>query len=432
MLSAQGAQKAHEDAQLRRRLLFHRILAPDYLMRKTRALVDSSRVASGEVSIATVVDVGRVLFEHEFSETEGMSPEFNRVGGPDSNTCRSCHWRGGPGGAGGVSDNSFVLGTSKDILSADARNPMALDGLGLIQILAQEMTADLHQIRDELTLEASEAGESKSAELISKGVNFGRLVVDQNGVAETTHIEGIDPDLIVKPFRWKGTTYRLRDFVNDSFEEHMDIKEDELSDGQRTALVMFLATQNIPIMAVPKSVQDIEQSFDGLPPKIASIYSDEWSRGKETFERVGCSSCHLPRMILKSALFTTFSSEADLHIEVDLAEQLDLKFDAELGGYPIWLFSDLKRHDLGENNRAQHFDSGVPPEVFLTRRLWGLASTSPYMHDGRAPWLDHAILAHGGEAEQIRDAYLALSSSEQGDLRVFLAALRRRPRPIVR
>ena len=72
--------------------------------------------------------------------------------------------------------------------------------------------------------------------------------------------------------------------------------------------------------------------------------------------------------------------------------------------------------------------AGIPASVFLTRSLWGIAETAPYLHDGRAITLDEAILAHGGEAKQSRDAFAALSGNEKADIRVFLLSLSRYPR----
>jgi CxxC motif-containing protein (DUF1111 family) len=63
--------------------------------------------------------------------------------------------------------------------------------------------------------------------------------------------------------------------------------------------------------------------------------------------------------------------------------------------------------------------------MFLTRPLWGLAETAPYLHDGRAPTVHDAILLHGGEAAAARDAYLALDAKGRASVRVFLASLSR-------
>ena len=73
-------------------------------------------------------------------------------------------------------------------------------------------------------------------------------------------------------------------------------------------------------------------------------------------------------------------------------------------------------------------DRGVPGNLFLTRPLWGVARSRPYLHDGRAPTLEDAILQHGGEAQAARDAYAALGDPERGSVRVFLTSLSRAKR----
>ena len=62
--------------------------------------------------------------------------------------------------------------------------------------------------------------------------------------------------------------------------------------------------------------------------------------------------------------------------------------------------------------------------MFLTRPLWGVASTGPYGHDGRSNTLDDVILLrHGGEAKASRDAYAALPSRDSDALLKFLNTL---------
>ena len=63
---------------------------------------------------------------------------------------------------------------------------------------------------------------------------------------------------------------------------------------------------------------------------------------------------------------------------------------------------------------------GTGASVFLTRTLWGVGSTAPYLHDGRSSTLTEAILEHGGEAATSRDAFTAAASKEQADLIAFL------------
>ena len=93
------------------------------------------------------------------------------------------------------------------------------------------------------------------------------------------------------------------------------------------------------------------------------------------------------------------------------------------------LFSDLKRHEMGPALADPHDnEDGVPRSVWITRPLWGLAESAPYLHDGRAATIPEAIRAHGGEASRATEAFAALSREEQADVPVFLLSLTREPK----
>lgn len=51
--------------------------------------------------------------------------------------------------------------------------------------------------------------------------------------------------------------------------------------------------------------------------------------------------------------------------------------------------------------------------MFLTEAPWGVGSTAPYLHDGRATTLTEAILEHGGAAAASRSAFLRLAPVAQ-------------------
>ena len=61
---------------------------------------------------------------------------------------------------------------------------------------------------------------------------------------------------------------------------------------------------------------------------------------------------------------------------------------------------------------------------FTSARLWGVADTAPYLHDGRAVTLTDAVLMHGGEAQVARDNFIALSDTDEDDVIDFLRTLR--------
>ncbi len=92
------------------------------------------------------------------------------------------------------------------------------------------------------------------------------------------------------------------------------------------------------------------------------------------------------------------------------------------GGLIVPLFADLKRHDMGPD-LAESF-GGELASQFTTARLWGVADTAPYLHDGRALMLTDAISLHGGEAQAARNAFVALRPHGKRALLAFLRALR--------
>ncbi len=102
------------------------------------------------------------------------------------------------------------------------------------------------------------------------------------------------------------------------------------------------------------------------------------------------------------------------------------------GKIDVPLYSDLKRHKMGDN-LAEPFpqktdgNQDIPGDEFLTRPLWGVADTGPWMHDGRALTLTEAILMHkgiGSEANSSIAKFESLSANEKLALRTFLSCLR--------
>jgi len=109
-----------------------------------------------------------------------------------------------------------------------------------------------------------------------------------------------------------------------------------------------------------------------------------------------------------------------------------MKFDRNAaGGVTVPLFADLKRHDMGDA-LAESF-SGANDDrnrQFTTARLWGVADTAPYLHDGRATTLTEAILLHGGEAQPVRDRFAALHDEDRLEMLEFLRSLRTPASPV--
>ncbi|UQA57990.1 di-heme oxidoredictase family protein [Polyangium aurulentum] len=449
-LEEQALSALARDA-IRREMRFLDAADPGALARSIR--VEEGEIEAGLFSPAEAFEIGAQIFHATFTPEMGYGAKdlphlarfhTGRRGGPDAMRCDSCHWRGGPAGAGDGADNAYLAGDGDAESKALARNPPSLVGAGLVELLGREMTAELDAQRQALLAEARAAGKPVRRAISAKGVPFGELLARPDGVADATDVAGIDADLVVKPFGRKGHFASIRDVVEDELLVHHGMQSthlvararperigpfggtdpdgdgviDEITEGQVTALSLFVAMQEVPV-AHPPTEQDHMVLF---------------GEGAARFESLGCASCHTPSLPLADSRYALASRRGGPAVSVDLATDAAaprITPPAEGGPLRLYLYSDLKRHDMGEVLAEGMADRGVRPEHFVTPPLWGLARSRPYMHDGRAPTIEDAILLHGGEAQPARDAYAALTDPERAPLRIFLMSLTRARRLVV-
>ena len=468
--SLDAARDAERLAARRHELRMRDAAEPGSVVRAMQAELDAKRVAAGQVCLEELADRGRILFEHEYDYADGLgggdaarssTGPFRRVhgdafGGPETISCPSCHWVGGPNGAGAETDGAFLEGDGVRTASGDERNPPALVGLGVVQALAREMTVALQQQRADVVREAARAGRVREVRLTAKGVDFGVLRAAADGTLDASGLRGVDADLVVKPFGWKGTLATFTDFAAEALQVHMGIQSDvllasaskdvvgsggdptdpdgdgvrgELGRGPFAAMTAHLALLEMPIVEPLIQDRQLPPPAHLLLPPTTTSFAEDFQRGRRQFHELGCAGCHVPMMVLDSPILTV-----DGLPPIDLARNMrqpGLRYDPQLGGYPVWLFSDLKRHDMGPANAARHVQRGVALQDYMTPRLWGVADSAPYLHDGRAPSFDYAIAGHDGEGAAARAAFEALPLADRGPLRVYLMSLRREPRVFV-
>ncbi|MEM9193764.1 MAG: di-heme oxidoredictase family protein [Myxococcota bacterium] len=394
-------------------------------------------------------EVGAELFDLTWTRELGFGgrdrPDLTRFhdglrGGPDATRCAACHWRGGPAGAGDAADNAYLDGDGDHQASTLARNPRPLHGLGLVATLAQEMSAELVARRQALAEAARRSGEPARGALHARSVAFGFLTVMPDGSVDASEVRGVDSDLVVRPFGWKGHRASLRDVVEDALVVHHGIEAptlvregdiarvgpyggddpdgdgvvEEVTDAQVVALVLYVAMQEVPVEEAPADARALEA----------------YRVGEARFSNVGCAECHRPTMRLEQPRFSV--EHVGGTVEVDLAREGAEPRAVCDSGCSLALFSDLRRHDMGPGLADSRPERGVPASHFLTPPLWGIARSRPYLHDGRASTLHDAIRLHGGDAADSRDAYLALPHHEQGAIRAYLTSLTRARRLVVR
>ncbi len=440
-------------------------------------------IERGKYTVSELEQLGRELFTASFNTLDGagrptltgdgefrdrrVAPDnFNRISGPDANSCAGCHAVPRIGGGGDNVANVFALADRFDFVDfedqlhldhrseveelqdpgpqypepltlenvGNERNTVGMFGSGFVELLAREMTRDLQAIEREAIAEARETGKIVRKPLMTKGVDFGVIAAHPRGFTYTTEVEGVDGDLIVRPFIAKGVVTSLREFTNTALIQHhgvvsyelagphVDLDGDgvihELTPGDVTALVAFQAKLPPPVERLPSS------------QALASVVE----RGREQFGAIGCTSCHVPALPLESLVFTEpneFNLGRDLRpgsvervLEIDLSELAGGFERDEEGRYLIPVYSDLRRHEMGDTlDDEEVIQAGVPTDQWMTRRLWGFVSEPPFLHNGRALLISEAIIAHGGEAEPSKIRFLTLSQDDQDAIVEFLQTL---------
>ncbi|MFO0758199.1 MAG: di-heme oxidoredictase family protein [Byssovorax sp.] len=426
----------------RREMRFLDAAEPRMLFEATR--VSEEAIEARRHSMAELYELGGQLFNVTFTPDVGYGSRDlpplarfhkGRRGGPDASRCVSCHWRGGPAGGGDAADDAYLDGDGDRQSSALARNPPALSGAGVIEILAGEISTELDRQKKAFS---SSGKPGDKVELSAKGISFGTLGKRADGSLDFGEVRGVDDDLVIKPFGWKGNMRTIRDAVEDALLIHHGMESDylvahapkerigpyggqdpdgdgvrsEITEGQVTVLSLYVGMQEIPQIVPPEDGDHLMMMAEG----------------RNLFSSLGCAGCHVPALPLASTVFSLPGRQGGAGVSVDLARdgaEPRLVPDAQRGGFQAFVFSDLKRHDMGPKLAESRADRGVEGRLFFTRPLWGLSRSRPYLHDGRAATLEDAILLHGGEAQAARDAYAALKDSERAPVRVYLTTLTR-------
>jgi len=391
-----------------------------------------------------------------------------RVNGLDAQSCNECHTivsnrtrppTLGLGGVGGLVQQAMIMPTMIDVAdSSDDRtafaaghdpdlplefdgtadyngrfaNPPFLFGGGGVELLAKEMTADLRAALD--VAASSSAG--TVVDLETHGVAFGQLVSLGGGDVDFSGVEGVSHDLVVRPFGRKGESFSMRDFDRGAMQFHFGIQPVEVVgdgvDGDRDGVLNEATVGELTVLhffdvANPRPVKDVPRS---------KAEKDDDSVGAALFDNLGCAGCHRPSLTTREREVPLAFPEIAHDPSANVYARVDLTgagFDTVRGaGVEVPLFSDLKRHDMGPR-LAETLEPGsalaIPNSHFVTARLWGIADTAPYLHDGRATTLYQAIWYHDGEALDARDGFLALDADVQKVLLRFLGRLRTPSQP---
>jgi hypothetical protein len=441
--------------------------------------------------------------------TEWFSHKPARVTGPNAQGCFECHEQPFEDGSGTAAQNvhrdPFRTGVVGQFVE---RNTPHVFAPGAIQRLAEEMTDGLSADQTRLVNDTCSLGGTRTVNLSTKGVSFGTLSATRTQASpcrvtfNTDGVRGVDfqpsvdnpaaaPELIVRPFQWKGSVPFLRDFnrgaghnelgmqaveiVGRDVDGDFDGITNEFTIGDMTALTVYMAAQPRPTTLIELN------SLGLLAPALSSTQINTITAGRQLFESIGCASCHIPSLTINTPIFSEPSQNpayrdgamfpSGLSTEAEgVTAQKAIKFSLtrdqpdniirhadgsirfrlgslrrdSFGNGIVELFGDLKRHAMGPrlaepvNEIAGDDVTPIPlnprnrhtPDTFLTENLWGVGSTAPYMHDGRATTLAEAILEHAlpsgdtvSEARGARANYVSLNTAQKQAVIAFLENL---------
>ncbi len=406
-----------------------------------------------------------------------------RATGPNAASCTTCHNTPVEDGAG----ETFANNVRDPMRTNDPgrfiqRNPPHIFGSGAVQRLAEQFNVELLADVERARRDAARQGAPVARRLEHQGVDFGSVTVGPQG-SISIDAQGVDPDLIVKPFDWKGVLPTVRSFIRDAAHQELGMSPVETAgddvDGDFDGVVNEFLIEDVTALTIyqaaqPRPTTELELNALRLRlrvlgnagtrlagelglPRLGIVESISILRGSRSFAQIGCTSCHRPALLLADPVFSEPSQNPSYRevtfpagqsavsrgvdpvrpIRFDLTRDLPDNvirigsrvverlgsFESARGQAIVELFGDLKRHDLGAG-LAENIDAaGTGASVFLTENLWGVGSTPPYLHDGRATSLSEAIREHGGEARASRDRFLRLTAREQRNLIRFLKNL---------
>lgn len=409
---------------------------------------------------------GRALFQRKFTEAQGVGPRLNDgIGDPQAHpgvvagladSCAACHGR--PFGSAGFGGNVFTR--------PDSRDAPHLFGLGIKEMLADEITQDLREVRIVTLRRAALLGHDVTLPLVAKGISYGSITAHADGSLDTSAVQGVDADLRVRPFFAQGKTISIREFLVGAFKAEMGLEaaDPDLLAASAGADVITPSGMRLsgsrdaidaPPVASPLTDGDADGVVDEIPVSLVDhmefyllnyfkpghgAQTLEAQLGQATFGAIGCTQCHIADLAIRSdrrvADVETVFDPVNGNLFSRLFATASPRFTAtdDGSGYPTLkrpslapfvvrgIFADFKRHDLGIAFHERNFDGSVTSQ-FMTTPLWGVGATAPYGHDGRSLTLEDVILRHGGEAQSARDAFEQLAPADKTSVLAFLGTL---------
>jgi CxxC motif-containing protein (DUF1111 family) len=177
---------------------------------------------------------------------------------------------------------------------------------------------------------------------------------------------------------YRGRMRSIEDFVTFAFQEELGVQ-----------VVGARPTDDKGSITLAE-IKDVALYIRSLapPPQFSPDDPARVARGRELFDAIGCSSCHIPVAAVTVP-----------------AQWKDVRWAA---------YSDHRMYNIRSTSKYK----------VRTAPLWGLSYVGPpYMHDATAESIEDAIKLHARDAEKSRNWYGSLPTEDRLDLLHFLRSL---------
>jgi CxxC motif-containing protein (DUF1111 family) len=345
---------------------------------------------------------GSALFNRIFTPADGLGPTFNE------NQCSACHTVPAAGGTTGF--ERVVKATRYG--GPGACDPLSDEGGENVRSQSTPTLRATGVARESPPHSATEHGRFLPPMLFGLGLveAIPDRVIEAGADPDDRNGDGISgraahgPDGRLTRFGRKADFATIEEFTRSALLLEMGLTSRASDHDRVNGAAPPPGTDPVAEPEVDDRTVALLAEFTRLltPPSPAPPRSraqaDTLTDGRRLFEQVGCARCHTRTM-------RTGASEVPaLHHRT------------------VQLYSDLLLHDLGPG-LANVCAYDAAPQELRTSMLMGLQHRDFYLHDGRAQDLREAILAHGGEAARVRDAFARLPWLAQERVISFLRSL---------
>ncbi len=341
---------------------------------------------------------GRERFQRLFAIDQGLGPLFNETG------CGACHFVPAPGGS-GVSVEFLATAELPD----GTCDPLTASGGPVLQrrvaiTVEQAYGFEMEPVPPGATATAEHATPDlfgfglleavSEAEILSRADPNDR---DGDGISGRV---GRTADGRVGRFGRMATFATISEFTAEAFVVEMGITSPGNPDeGNVGGLPLPPGSDPVPDPDVGEDMVRLTAAFIRfLAPPSPLPLTEAGENGRRLFSNIGCADCHVPNL-----------RTGDHPV-------------AALANRDVAAYTDLLLHDMGPQLASVCLGSASPGEM-RTEPLMGLRLVERFLHDSRAGTITEAVILHGGEATEAREAFRSLPAADRRDLLAFLSSL---------